>query len=117
MPVINQWYGYVRINVSDTGNDFSSIIRGLINIVRHYSTFREIETHGERGTRTNGDHVQRKIKFALYNHISIARLNIQPLETFTSVGLSTAHSSKHHCTANVEVGDTTQNKYWEGGGQ
>lgn len=44
VPAINQWYGYFRINVSDTGNDFSSIIRGL-NIVR-YSTFREIETHG-----------------------------------------------------------------------
>lgn len=53
--------------------------------------------------------VQRKIKFALYNHISIATLNIPPLKTFTSVGLGTAHSSKHHCTANMEVCDTTQN--------
>lgn len=49
VPVINQWYGHLRINISDTGNDFSSIFRGLINIVRHYSTFREIETHGTTG--------------------------------------------------------------------
>lgn len=44
---MNQWYSYFRINcVSDTGNDFSSIIRGLMDIVQCYSTFREIETHG-----------------------------------------------------------------------
>lgn len=46
LPVINQGYGYFRINISDTGNDFSSIIRGLINIVQHYSTFRKIESRG-----------------------------------------------------------------------
>lgn len=55
------------------------------------------------------DFAQRKIKFALYNHISIAMLNIPPLKTFTSVEVSTAHSLKHHCTANMEVCDATQN--------
>lgn len=50
-----------------------------------------------------------KIKFALYNHISKAMLNIPPLKSFTSVGLCTAHSLKHHCTAYLEVCDTTQN--------
>lgn len=39
-------YGYNRNNISDTGNGFSSIIRGLFNRVQHYSTFRKIETHG-----------------------------------------------------------------------
>lgn len=45
---------------------------------------------------------QWKVKFAFYNHISIAMLNI-PLKTFVSVEVGTAHSLKHHCTANVEV--------------
>ena len=108
VPVINQWYGYFRINISDTGNDFSSIIRELINMVQRYSTFREIETHGA-GQVQMAVFLQRKIKFALYNHISRATLNIPPLKNLTSVGFGTAHSLKHHCTANIEVCDRTQN--------
>lgn len=102
-------------NVSDTGNDFSSIIRGLINIVY-------VTAHSEREKRMAPDRykwhlVQRKVKFALYNHISIATLNIPPLKkknlnkSFKSVG--TARSPKHHCTADMEVCDMTRNKYWE----
>lgn len=102
VPVINQWYGHFRINISDTGNDFSSIFRGLINIVRHYSTFREIETRGTTGILHGAEiKKKKKIKFALYNHISIAMLNIPPLKTFTCVEVSTAHSLKHRFTANM----------------
>ena len=107
-PAVNQRYGYFRSNVSDTGNDFSSIIRGLIDIVRRYSTFKR-NRNAWRRDRYKWHLVQREIKFALYNHISIATLDIPPLRTFTSVGLGAARSLKHHCTANMEVCDTTQN--------
>lgn len=108
-PALNQWYGYFRIHISDTGNDFSSIIRGLMDRVRHYSTFRKIETHG-------AEQVQMAV---LYNGKSSLLYTITFLEysaghstteKFIFTGLGTAHSLKHHCTANMEVYGTTMDR-------
>lgn len=79
-------------NVSDTGNDFSSIIRGLINIVQRYSTFREIETHGAGQVQMASCTTENQVCFIQSHFYSDAG------HSTTEKNIS-AHSLKHHCTA------------------
>lgn len=97
-----------EFNISDTGNDFSSIIRGLL-IIQHYSTFRKIVMHG----RTESCTMENQVCFIQSHFYSDAE---HSSKTFISVEVSTAHSLKHHCTANTEVflmQHRTLNEYWE----
>lgn len=68
--VINQRYGRFRINISDTSYEFSSIIRGLINVIQHHSTFRKVETLGAGQVQRTLYNRTEKNKVCFYNHIS-----------------------------------------------